>query len=72
MRHKWVKLRLHVYICGKCGMGKVNANEAGHWVTTYHLPSGESRPAAHTPPCAPGALTAKYLAKYAHAFNTPF
>lgn len=63
-RHRWVKLRIHVYICRVCGMGKVNGDSDGVWRTTYHFPSGVSRVEHLTPPCDKGALTEKYLSKY--------
>lgn len=64
-RHRWVKLRIHVYICRKCGCGKVNAQRGGRWVQTYHLPTGESRQLAKAPPCEVGPQTSRYLAHYA-------
>lgn len=64
-RHKWVKLRIHVYICRVCGTGKVNAEEHGSWFTTYHKPTGESVVSRHTPPCDVGPKTTKYLERYA-------
>lgn len=67
-RHSWVKLRLHVYICRTCGLGKVNAQRAnGKWFVTWHEPTGVSHTAAATPPCAVGPLTEKYLKKYESA-----
>lgn len=64
-RHRWLKLRLHVYICKQCGCGRVNAQTArGEWFTTFHLPTGRSVRPAHTPACEPGPFTARYLAKY--------
>ena len=62
-RHKWLKLRRHVYICRKCGTGRVNSLEDGHWLTTFHLPNGESRMAMHTPSCEVGQHTERYLAE---------
>jgi hypothetical protein len=65
-RHRWVKLRLHVYICRDCGMGRENVETMyGQWATTYHFPTGESRPEPRVPVCAPGPLTEKFLTKYA-------
>lgn len=66
-RHRWVKLRIHVYICRDCGMGKVNVepdSNAADWRTTYHFPDGTSRIETHVPPCVPGPRTADYLKKY--------
>jgi hypothetical protein len=75
-RHRWVKLRLHVYICRQCGCGKVNANtredETGDWFTTYYTPDGRAVRAQHTPPCIIGPKTPQYLAKYADALAIPF
>lgn len=64
-RHSWVKLRLHVYICRKCGLGKVNGQRAnGDWFVTWHEPSGWSHTVKATPACAVGPLTPAYLKKY--------
>jgi hypothetical protein len=68
-RHRWVKLRLHVYICRKCGTGKVNSQRAGEWITTFHCPEGTSITSAHVPPCAVGPFTKKYLAAYSDAID---
>lgn len=67
-RHKWVKVRLHVYICRQCGCGSVNAQD-GHadWFTTYHKPDGTSEVARHVPACEPGAFTAAYIKRYESA-----
>ena len=67
-RHSWVKLRVHVYICRRCGTGKVNAQDAaGAWFATFHCPDGTSLRSAHVPPCEVGARTAQYLQAYADA-----
>jgi len=63
-RHRWVKLRLHVYICGQCGTGKVNAERGGEWVATYHCPDGKAVESSHVPPCERGVKTAAYIEKY--------
>lgn len=64
-RHSWVKLRVHVYICRKCGAGKVNAQRAsGQWFVTWHLRTGESHDVPATPPCQVGPYTEKFLKKY--------
>jgi hypothetical protein len=65
VRHGWVKLKIHVYICEKCGTGQVNAFRGGRWVKTFHRPDGTHVEFAHVPPCVPGPFTAKYLAAYA-------
>lgn len=64
-RHRWVKVRIHVYVCRRCGAGKVNAQDAGGWFATFHMPTGRSARSAHVPACQVGPLTEKYLAKYA-------
>lgn len=72
-RHRWVKVRLHVYVCRQCGAGKVNAQDAGgKWFATFHLPTGRSGRAAHVPACQVGPLTEKYLAKYKDLLAVPF
>ena len=67
MRHKWVKLRLHVYICRTCGTGKVNTPHAGGWRAHWHTPDGRELVGTLTPDCALGPKTDAYLAKYADA-----
>lgn len=71
VRHRWQKLRVHVYICWTCGTGKVNALRAGMWETTYHRPDGTSVVSTHVPPCERGPLTDKYLARYADVLHDP-
>ncbi len=66
-RHKWVKVRLHVYICRQCGMGSVNAQDGRGWFTTYHKPDGEREVARHVPACEVGPFTTAYLRKYESA-----
>jgi hypothetical protein len=67
-RHKWVKVRLHVYICRQCGMGSVNAQDSrGGWFTTYHKPDGTSAIERHVPACERGSLTDAYLKKHESA-----
>jgi hypothetical protein len=69
-RHRWVKLRLHVYICTKCGTGKVNAQRTtGEWFVTYHRPDRTSVIATRTPLCAQGEWTIAYLAKHSEAIQ---
>ena len=63
-RHAWVKVRVHCYICRRCGTGKVNSLERVGWVATFHTPDGLSTVRDHVPPCAPGPRTAQYLAKH--------
>lgn len=64
-KHRWFRLREHVYICRKCGMGKVNAIERGAWTVTFHKPDGSSSRSARTPSCEAGPMTDRYLGKYA-------
>jgi hypothetical protein len=65
-RHSWVKLRIHVYICVKCGAGRENKQDRiGGWYTTWFLPTGERRNTFERPPCVRGPLTDRYLGKYA-------
>lgn len=67
-RHRWVKLRIHVYVCRDCGTGKVNAQTlSGQWYATFHTPDGESSVRTYVPACLPGPRTARVLAKYADA-----
>lgn len=63
-RHRWVKLRVHAYICRRCGCGRTNALESGKWIATFHTPDGVSAPREVTPSCEPGPRTAAYLAKH--------
>jgi hypothetical protein len=67
-RHRWVKLRLHVYVCRVCGCGRVNAEDRfGGWFTTFHLPDGTSRVDVHVPGCEVGERTAAVLKKHESA-----
>lgn len=70
-RHKWQKLRIHVYICLMCGTGKVNALQRGQWVTTFHRPDGTSVVGRHTPACEVGPKTQQYLAAYSDVIYDP-
>jgi hypothetical protein len=66
VRHSWIKIELHRYICRKCGCGKVNAqDDDGVWFATFHLPTGRSVVSAHVPPCEVSGRTEAYLEKYA-------
>lgn len=66
-RHKWVKVRIHVYVCRDCGTGRVNAQDARGWFTTFHRPDGRAIVDTHVPACEPGPRTPRVLAKYASA-----
>ena len=63
-RHSWVKLRLHVYICRRCGMGKVNDPDA--FRTTFHCPDGAEVRGTKTPACEIGPRSLAALHKYAN------
>ena len=66
VRHAWIKLRTHVYLCVRCGTGRVNAEgRAGTWTTTFYLPNGATLIDLHVPPCEPGPRTAAVFSKYA-------
>lgn len=63
-RHRWVRLREHVYICKKCGCGKVNEERRrGEWVTWFHAADGTTT-ARGTPECCVGERSQIYLDKY--------
>ncbi len=67
-RHRWVKVRLHVYICRQCGCGRVNArNHRGEWFTMFHRPDGTSTIDVHVPACAAGPRTGAYLRHHERA-----
>ena len=69
-RHRWVKIRLHVYMCRQCGTGRENKqNAAGDWYVQFHLPSGASVVDPHVPACEVGIQTPARLAKYASAIE---
>lgn len=71
-RHRWVKLREHTYLCRDCGTAKVNSQDGGQWIQTYHLPTGRSVVLSKVPRCETGPHTARYLAKYAELLAVPF
>ncbi len=61
-RHSWTKLKLHNYLCKKCGTGKRNAQrESGEWFTTWHRADGTVVVSIATPACEPGELTPERL-----------
>lgn len=61
-RHSWVKLKVHNYLCRKCGTGKRNQQrENGEWFATYHKADGTAIVSAHVPTCERGELTAERL-----------
>jgi hypothetical protein len=68
MKHGWVKLRLHHYICRKCGCGKVNfQDDDRQWRQRYHLPTGATTVLRHTPVCEVGPKSQAYLDRYSVA-----
>lgn len=64
-RHRWVKLRLHTYVCRLCGTGRVNSHDETGWCATWHRPDGADVVGGPTPPCTPGPRTAAVLTEYA-------
>lgn len=61
-RHSWTKLKVHNYLCKKCGTGKRNVqSENGEWFATYHRADGTVVVSAQTPPCETGQLTKERL-----------
>lgn len=68
IRHRWHKLRTHVYVCLRCGCGKVNEirqwGDRGEWVAVFHKSDGTSAEREGTPPCEVGVRTDRALAKY--------
>lgn len=66
-RHSWCRVKVHVYICTKCGGGKVNEEpQPGRWQTRFYMPNGRASIGA-TPPCEAGPRTAAWLRKYESA-----
>lgn len=68
-RHRWTKLRTHVYVCRVCGTGRVNAwsEVFDAWVVTWHKSDGTTQVKGRTPPCAVGVRTKAVLAKHGPA-----
>jgi hypothetical protein len=66
-RHRWCRVRVHCYICTRCGCGRVNEEAKGRWIVTFHAPDGRAIVGGPTPPCRSGRHTAAYLAKYESA-----
>lgn len=67
-RHSWVKVRVHHYVCKKCGTCYENKQDrGGGWFRTYYLPDRRKANLDHVPPCEPGATTAKRLEHFAPA-----
>lgn len=60
--HSWVKVKVHNYVCRKCGARKVNVEKnPGHWVAEWHTPDGKVRELPLAPPCVEGFETAARL-----------
>ena len=67
-RHRWVKLRRHVYMCRHCGTAYENKPAArGQWYRVWYAADGVDRLGGLTPPCAPGVRGARALLKHADA-----
>lgn len=65
-RHRWLKLRTHVYLCTSCGCGRENFHDAdAGWMVRWHRSDGETAYGSPTPPCEPGPRGALALDKYA-------
>lgn len=64
-RHRWIRLRVHAYICERCGCGKVNTHTGGGgWVQVYHTSDGRASAARQVPECVKGLRTSAALKKY--------
>jgi hypothetical protein len=69
-RHRWVKPEIHHYVCGKCGLEKINEQrDRNYWVQVYKMPDGSTIEADKVPPCAVGPLTAERLQQYADVID---
>jgi hypothetical protein len=67
-RHRWAKVKVHCYVCSKCGTCYVNKQDrTGGWFRTWHLPDGSRVHSLRTPACEAGPATAKRLQHYASA-----
>lgn len=62
-RHKWLKLKLHNYVCLQCGALKENYYRDGLWIARYEMPDGSYREPSRTPPCQQGPRTNDLLAQ---------
>lgn len=66
-RHAWCRVKVHVYVCTKCGCGRVNEDMGrGHWRTRFYKPDGTAEDYV-TPLCVIGPKTAAALRKYESA-----
>lgn len=64
-RHSWLKLRLHVYMCIRCGAGYENIQDrTGGWYRRWFLPDRSTVNTLRTLPCEPGPTTAKRILHY--------
>lgn len=67
-RHRWVKLRIHVYICRDCGTAYENKQGPGvGWYRVYYKSNGTNSIEQHVPACEPGVRGARALQKYESA-----
>lgn len=70
-RHKWIKLRIHHYVCYVCGMHKENVEEGSAWWRTHYTfpTTGHTRVEDKVPPCVIGKHTAKMLLEHQRAID---
>lgn len=59
--HSWFKVKLHNYICRKCGARKVNVDDRGGWSSEWHLSDGSIVRRTLAPPCVVGPETSARL-----------
>ena len=55
--HSWVKVKLHNYVCRKCGTRKVNVPKGGGWAAEWHRPDGSVLELPLSPKCEVGPQT---------------
>lgn len=60
--HSWFKVKLHNYICDKCGVRKINVVQGDSWTTEWHLLDGSTRRQPLAPACVEGSETTARLA----------
>lgn len=65
-RNRWVKIKIHWYVCAKCGMVCENFERDGVWRSRYFFPTDPptTRVEHHVPECVPGPKTPERLAKF--------
>lgn len=57
VRHRWLKIEKHRYVCRKCGTARENVLVHGQWRARWFPPQPHVFDVTSRPDCAPGLFT---------------